>query len=146
MIKKAIITILLALVATAGQAQEERIDTVIPKFLSNGYFFREMPQLPDGEITMSRLKDKEGNSVTVINVNTTLPKSVIRKAIPREQVHNADQGLLTLSVSMASTGADLTRTSVSRVSPTTIPSQRPCSGSSLPIRKSMWLSLPAPWA
>ena len=62
MIKKAIITILLALVATAGQAQEERIDTVIPKFLSNGYFFREMPQLPDCEITMSRLKDKEGNT------------------------------------------------------------------------------------
>ena len=33
---------------------------VIPKFLSNGYFFREMPQLPDGEKTMSRLKDKKG--------------------------------------------------------------------------------------
>ena len=91
--KKIIITYLLALVAMTGQAQEERIDTVIPKFLSNGYFFREMPQLPDGEITMSRLKDKEGNSVTVINVNATLPKSLIRKAIPREQVHNADQFL-----------------------------------------------------
>ena len=47
--KKTIITILLALVAMTGQAQEERIDTVIPKFLSNGYFFREMPTLPDGE-------------------------------------------------------------------------------------------------
>ena len=81
--------VLLALVAMAGQAQEVRIDTVIPKFLSNGYFFREMPTLPDGEKTMSRLKDKEGNSVTVINVNATLPKSVIRKAIPREQVHQA---------------------------------------------------------
>ena len=44
--KKTIITILLALIAMTGQAQEERIDTVIPKFLSNGYFFREMPQLP----------------------------------------------------------------------------------------------------
>ena len=88
--KKSIITILLALVAVAGQAQEERIDTVIPKFLSNGYFFREMPTLPDGEKTMSRLKDKEGNSVIVINVDATLPKSLIRKAIPREQVHNAD--------------------------------------------------------
>ena len=87
--KKAIITILLALVTKAGQAQEERIDTVIPKFLSNGYFFREMPVLPDGEKTMSRLKDKEGNSVIVINVNATLPKSVIRKAIPREQVHSS---------------------------------------------------------
>ena len=51
--KKTIITILLAFVAMTGQAQEERIDTVIPKFLSNGYFFREMPQLPDGEKTMS---------------------------------------------------------------------------------------------
>ena len=37
--KKAIITMMFALVAMTGQAQEERIDTVIPKFLSNGYFF-----------------------------------------------------------------------------------------------------------
>ena len=96
--KKTIITILLALVAMMGQAQEERIDTVIPKFLSNGYFFREMPALPDGEKTMSRLKDKEGNSVIVINVDATLPKSLIRKAIPREQVHNADQFLSGLNM------------------------------------------------
>ena len=88
-----IIAFILMLLPLAASAQEERIDTVIPKFLSNGYFFREMPQLPDGEKTMSRLKDKEGNSVIVINVNATLPKSVIRKAIPREQVHNADQFL-----------------------------------------------------
>ena len=88
--KQTIITILLALVAMTGQAQEERIDTVIPKFLSNGYFFREMPTLPDGEKTMSRLKDKEGNSVTVINVNATLPKSVIRKAIPRSEEHTSE--------------------------------------------------------
>ena len=55
--------VLLALLPLATLAQEERIDTVIPKFRSNGCFFREMPQLPDGEKTMSRLKDKEGNSV-----------------------------------------------------------------------------------
>ena len=34
--KKATITMILALVTITGQAQEERIDTVIPKFLSNG--------------------------------------------------------------------------------------------------------------
>ena len=83
-----VFAILLALLPLAVSAQEERADTVIPKFLSNGYFFREMPQLPDGEKTLMRLKDKEGNSVVVINVNATLPKSLIRKAIPREQVHN----------------------------------------------------------
>ena len=38
MTKKTIITMMLALVAMAGQAQGERIDTVIPEFLSNGYF------------------------------------------------------------------------------------------------------------
>ena len=86
-----LIMILAMLLPIAASAQEERIDTVIPKFLSNGYFFREMPQLPDGEKTMSRLKDKEGNSVIVINVNATLPKSVIRKAIPREQVHSSQR-------------------------------------------------------
>ena len=93
-----LIVALLILIPLALSAQEERIDTVIPKFLSNGYFFREMPQLPDGEKTMSRLKDKEGNSVVVINVNAALPKSVIRRAIPREQVHNADQFLNGLNV------------------------------------------------
>ena len=66
-----LIMILAMLLPIAASAQEERIDTVIPKFLSNGYFFREMPQLPDGEKTMSRLKDKEDNSVIVINVNAT---------------------------------------------------------------------------
>jgi peroxiredoxin len=108
--KQTIITILFALVAVVGQAQEECTDTVIPKFLSNGYFFREMPQLPDGEKTMSRLKDKEGNSVIVINVNATLPKSVIRKAIPREQVHNADQFLSGLN--MMATVTSLTQAGV----------------------------------
>ena len=98
------------LLPLAASAQEELIDTVIPKFLSNGYFFREMPQLPDGEKTMSRLKDKEGNSVIVINVNATLPKSVIRKAIPREQVHNADQFLNGLN--MLATVTSLTQAGV----------------------------------
>lgn len=93
-----ILSILLTLLPLMAFAQEERIDTVIPKFLSNGYFFREMPQLPDGETTMSRLKDNEGNSIIVINVNATLPKSLIRKAIPREQVHNADQFLKGLNI------------------------------------------------
>ena len=78
MTKKTFITMMLVLIAIAGWAQEERIDTVIPKFLSNGYFFREMPTLPDGEKTMSRLKDKEGNSVIVINVDATLPKLPMR--------------------------------------------------------------------
>ena len=96
--QKRLFSILLALLPLTAFAQEERIDTVIPKFLSNGYFFREMPQLPDGEKTISRLKDKEGNSIMVINVDATLPKSVIRKAIPREQVHNADQFLNGLNI------------------------------------------------
>ena len=105
-----LIMILAMLLPIAASAQEERIDTVIPKFLSNGYFFREMPQLPDGEKTMSRLKDKEGNSVIVINVDATLPKSLIRKAIPREQVHNADQFLNGLN--MMATVTSLTQAGV----------------------------------
>ena len=91
--KRTIITALLALVAMAGQAQEARIDTIVPKFLINGYFFREMPKLPDATPNVTRLKDKEGNSVVAIGLNVDLPKSVIRQAIPREQVHNADQFL-----------------------------------------------------
>ena len=90
---KHLFTLLLIACSLTATAQEERIDTVIPKFLSNGYFFREMPKLPDGEKSIMRLKDKEGNSLVVINVDATLPKSLIRQAIPREQVHNADQFL-----------------------------------------------------
>ena len=105
-----VFAILLVLFPLAVSAQEERIDTVIPKFLSNGYFFREMPKLPDGEKSMMRLKDKEGNSVVVINVNATLPKSVIRKAIPREQVHNADQFLK--GINMMNTMRELTQAGV----------------------------------
>jgi thiol-disulfide isomerase/thioredoxin len=93
MIKKTIITALLTLVALAGLAQEARIDTIVPKFLINGYFFLEMPKLPDAEKSFSRLKDKEGNSVMAIGLNVDLPESVIRQAIPREHVHNADQFL-----------------------------------------------------
>ena len=105
-----LIMILAMLLPIAASAQEECTDTVIPKFLSNGYFFREMPQLPDGEKNMSRLKDKEGNSVIVINVDATLPKSLIRKAIPREQVHNADQFLNGLN--MMATVTSLTQAGV----------------------------------
>ena len=62
---------MLALLAMTGQAQEERIDTVIPKFLSNGYFFREMPQLPDGEKTMSRLRTRRA---TASSSSTSTPR------------------------------------------------------------------------
>ena len=81
--KKNIISALLTLVAMAGQAQEARIDTIVPKFLINGYFFREIPKLPDAVPSVTRLKDKEGNSVIAIGLNVDLPKSVIRQAIPR---------------------------------------------------------------
>ena len=105
-----IIAFFLMLLPLAASAQEERIDTVIPKFLSNGYFFREMPDLPDGEKSILKLKDKEGNSIIVINVNAELPKSLIRKAIPREQVHNADQFLN--GVNMMATMQELTQAKV----------------------------------
>ena len=83
--KKTIITALLALISMAGQAQEERIDTVIPKFLSNGYFFREMPTLPDGEKTMSRLKDKKGIVRHAVHgTNETKREELLAKIIEAE--------------------------------------------------------------
>ena len=57
--RKTIITTMFALVTMAGQAQEARIDTIVPKYLINGYFFREMPKLPDAVSSVTRLKDKE---------------------------------------------------------------------------------------
>ena len=73
----------LAAVVSLGATAQERVDTVIPKYLINGYFFREMPKLPDAVPSVTRLKDKEGNSVVAIGLNVDLPKSVIRQAIPR---------------------------------------------------------------
>ena len=57
--RKTIITTMFALVTMAGQAQEARIDTIVPKYLINGYFFSEMPKLPDAVSSVTRLKDKE---------------------------------------------------------------------------------------
>ena len=100
------LSIVVSLVATA----QERIDTVIPKFLINGYFFREMPKLPDAIPSVTRLKDKEGNSLVAIGLDVNLPKSVIRQAIPLEQVHNADQFLN--GVNMMRTMQELTQVNV----------------------------------
>ena len=100
----------LAAVVSLGAIAQERVDTVIPKFLINGYFFREMPKLPDAVPSVTRLKDKEGNSVVAIGLNVDLPKSVIRQAIPREQVHNADQFLN--GVNMMATMQELTQAKV----------------------------------
>ena len=107
---KTFITALFAIVAIAGQAQEARIDTIVPKFLINGYFFREMPKLPDAMPSVTRLRDNEGNSVVAIGLDVDLPKSVVRKAIPREQVHNADQ--FQNGVNMMRTMQDLTQANV----------------------------------
>ena len=107
---KTFITALFAIVAIAGQAQEARIDTIVPKFLINGYFFREMPKLPDAIPSVTRLRDNEGNSVVAIGLDVDLPKSVVRKAIPREQVHNADQ--FQNGVNMMRTMQELTQANV----------------------------------
>ncbi len=107
---KTFITALFAIVAIAGQAQEARIDTIVPKFLINGYFFREMPKLPDAMPSVTRLKDNEGNSVVAIGLDVDLPKSAVRKAIPREQVHNADQ--FQNGVNMMRTMQELTQANV----------------------------------
>ena len=85
---------LIALSSLMAIAQEERTDTIIPKFLINGYFFRELPQLPENVIpSYTRLKDSEGNKILAIGLDVDLPESVISKAIPREQVRNANQFL-----------------------------------------------------
>ena len=105
-----VILALAAIVSLGTTAQEARIDTIVPKYLINGYFFRKMPKLPDAEKTFSPLKDKEGNSVVAIGLNVDLPKSVIRQAIPREQVHNADQFLN--GVNMMRTMQELTQAKV----------------------------------
>ena len=85
--------VLFALTALMSIAQEQRTDTIIPKFLVNGYFFRELPELPDAIPSYTRLKDSEGNKILAIGLDVDLPESVISKAIPRELVHNANQFL-----------------------------------------------------
>ena len=76
--RKTIITILLAIIALMGQAQEARIDTIVTKFLINGYFFREMPKLPDATPSMTRLKVKDAVVVD-------------KKGIVRHAVHGTSE-------------------------------------------------------
>lgn len=84
---------LIALTSLGAIAQEPGTDTIIPKFLINGYFFQELPELPDANPSYTRLKDSEGNKILAIGLDVDLPESVISKAIPRELVHNANQFL-----------------------------------------------------
>ena len=76
------ILVLSIFVSLGTIAQETRSDTVVPKYLIDGYFFRELPKLPDAVPSVTRLKDKEGNSLIAIGLDVDLPKSVIRHAIP----------------------------------------------------------------
>ncbi len=88
--------VIIALVALASLmtiAQEQRTDTIIPKFLINGYFFQELPELPDANPSYTRLKDSEGNKILAIGLDVDLPESVKNQAIPRYQVRNANQFL-----------------------------------------------------
>ena len=85
--------IILLMMCSLTATAQERTDTVIPKVLCNGYFFRDMKSLPYSSFSIHRLKDNEGNSIVAVDVNGALPESVIQQAIPREQVHNADQFL-----------------------------------------------------
>ncbi len=85
---------LIALTSLGAIAQEQRTDTIIPKFLINGYFFQELPKLPENaNPSYTRLKDSEGNKILAIGLDIDLPESVISQAIPREQVRNANQFL-----------------------------------------------------
>lgn len=86
--------ILLLMLCSLTATAQERTDTVIPKILCNGYFFRDMKKLPySSSFSIHRLKDNEDNSIIAVDINGALPESIIQQAIPREQVHNADQFL-----------------------------------------------------
>ena len=98
------------IVSMGAKAQEARTDTIVPRFLINGYFFRELPKLPKGTPSYTRLKDNEGNSLLAIGLDVDLPKSAIRYAIPKEQVHNADQFLK--GANTMATMQELTQTNV----------------------------------
>ena len=98
------------IVSMGAKAQEARTDTIVPRFLINGYFFRELPKLPKGTPSYTRLKDNEGNSLLAIGLDVDLPKSAIRYAIPKEQVHNADQFLK--GANTLATMQELTQTNV----------------------------------
>ena len=65
-----VIIALIALTSLMAIAQEQRTDTIIPKFLINGYFFQELPKLPENAIpSYTRLKDSEGNKILAIGLD-----------------------------------------------------------------------------
>lgn len=78
-------------VATTTFAQQAKGD-IVPKLFINGYFFKEKPELPDGKLSITPLKDHEGNRIIALTLeDAELPENVVKEAIPIEQVRNAQE-------------------------------------------------------
>lgn len=84
---------LLTSLSVSGEALYQRNDTIVPKLLINGYFFREMPDLPKAQEAYYSVRDSAGNKMLSIKYGAELPQSAIKQAIPKEQVRNAEQFL-----------------------------------------------------
>jgi len=84
---------LLTALSVSGEALSQKTDTIAPQCLVNGYFFREMPDLPKAQEICYSVRDSAGNKLLSIKYGAELPASVIKQAIPKEQVRNAEQFL-----------------------------------------------------
>lgn len=84
---------LLTSLSVSGEALSQKNDTIVAKCLVNGYFFRELPELPNAQMVYYSVNDSAGNKMLSAKYDAELPESVIKQAIPKEQVRNAEQFL-----------------------------------------------------
>lgn len=77
-----------------AQKQAKQNDKVVAKYLINGYFFEEKPNIPEeiasqgGELGFL-LTDKDGIQVQTMRYKAQLPDSIIARSIPKKSVKNA---------------------------------------------------------
>lgn len=86
----------MATTATAQTANDtaQRTDTIVPQYCVNGYFFTSKPDLPEGNISMTMLKDSKGNKVIAFTIDDVeLPEELTRQAVPTERVRDGQKML-----------------------------------------------------
>ncbi len=91
--KRTLSFILVCGLCLTGCLAQKQDGKVVAKYLINGYFFEAMPELPAKVMEKSTvfplMTDKDGLQVQAIRLDTELPDSIVRMALPKKRVKNA---------------------------------------------------------
>lgn len=93
LMKRTLSFILVCGLCLTGCLAQKQDGKVVAKYLINGYFFETMPELPaevmEKGTVFPLMTDKDGLQVQAIRLDTELPDSIVRMALPKKRVKNA---------------------------------------------------------